>query len=232
MKTIYRISILALSLALFIVSCDSKEDNRSFENILKNHIISKEQGIEMFNEFQRNRTDIVEPILQKKYGDGSFEDTKFVWLSLEDMKEYMAFLEAIQKENPKKDVSGVRVYFAAYPDKQRFENRRIKHPKQQTFFMIPTVNSGWKDRNNNENVKHLPFVIEYNGNNPLKGKFKVVKRLMLDYEKEGRYNDYNKRNGIQEGNFNLLKTLAPKYKGTTNTLFNEGEMSPPPNSRG
>ncbi|WP_298900992.1 hypothetical protein [uncultured Psychroserpens sp.] len=231
MKTIYRISIMALSLALFIVSCDRKKDKRSFDNIFKNHIISKEQGVNMFREFQRNRTKIIEPILQKKYGDPSFEDTKFVWLSLEDMKEYMAFLEAIQEENPKKEVSGLRVYFAAYPNERQYNGKTIKHPKQQTFFMIPTVNSGWAD-GNNVNVSHLPFVIEPDGKNRLKGKFKIVKELMLDYKKDGRYDFYNKRNGIQEGSFNMFKTLVPKYKETTNTLFNEGEMSPPPNGRG
>ncbi|WP_282148931.1 hypothetical protein [Algibacter lectus] len=98
--------------------------------------------------------------------------------------------------------------------------------------MIPTVNSGMSD-GNNANLNHLPFVIKPEGENPLKGRLEIVKDLMLDYDKENRYNLFNKRNNIQEGSFNIFGVLMQEGDEhsdlTTSTIFNEGEMSPPPN---
>ena len=228
MKTLYRLSVILLLIAIAVFSCE-KNNAQSFDNLFKKHIISENQGVDMFREFQNSRTNVIEPILKKRYNDSAFEDTKFVWVSLDDMKEYMHFIETIQKENPKRDVSGLRLYFAAYPNSKEFNGKRIKHPRQQTFFMIPTVKNQ-RATSRNVNLNHLPFVIEPKGNNALKGNFKIVEELMLDYDKKSRIDTYNKTNNVQEGSFSAIR-LTNRKQETTSTIFNEGEMSPPPNKR-
>ncbi|WP_204344386.1 hypothetical protein [Psychroserpens algicola] len=229
MKTFYRSSVILLLIVIAVFSCEKKK-KQTFDNLFKKHIISEQQGIDMFHEFHNSRTNLIEPILQNHYNDSTFQDTKFVWVSLDDMKTYIHFVETIQKENPTKDVSGLRLYFAAYPNSNEFNGKRIKHPRQQTFFMIPTVKNK-RSTEKNVNLNHLPFVIESKGDNVLKGSFKIVEELMLDYDKKLRLDTYNKTDINLESSFGARSLLAQESNKTTiSTIFNEGEMSPPPNN--
>jgi hypothetical protein len=191
-----------LLLILFIVY--KTKNNTSFDNLIKKHIISVDLGIKLQSEFEKNRINLIEPTLLNKYKDSVFEDTKFVWFSLEDVKQYLKFIEKIQKENPKKEVSGIRIYFAAYPNNQSF-----KHPGQQTFFMATTVNSG---ANNLEYtiLNHFPFYIESNTQNPLKGDFIIIEDLMLgsNETKKRRINAYNGRNKFKKAGFHQTKNKS------------------------
>ncbi|WP_282148932.1 hypothetical protein [Algibacter lectus] len=105
-KTFYRLSVITLLLAIVIFSCED-EKQKSFDQLIEKHIISTDQGVNIFKEFQINRTNILEPILQNRYKDSTFQDTKFVWLSLEDMKEYITYIDAIQDQNPNSDITGL-----------------------------------------------------------------------------------------------------------------------------
>lgn len=216
---------------LFIFSCEEVRETKDYsDKVLNEHIIPIEQGLKMYDEFYSSRTRFIEPRLKRIFKDSTFEDTKFVSFSLEEIKSYIAFIDNIQKENPDYDVSGLRVYFAAYPNSKEFNGKRIKNPGQQTFFMVPTVSIDNKDKTYPQ-LNSLPFYIQGTTENPLKGAFIIVDELMLDYNKPERLKLYKKNEARQKASFNILTSLAPNSIIATSTFFNEGEMSPPPKSK-
>lgn len=228
MKTNTRLLCL-LTIIIFYVSCEkpnaSSSNSKSLENLFDNRIISVEQGIKMYKEHDLKRTKLLSPILQEMYNDSTFVDTKFVYFSLKDMKDYISFLEHVQEQNPDQEVSGVRVYFGTYPESsQNFENN-IKNPNQQTVFMVPTKNIGQVDPDYN-NMNNIPFYIEGSRDNPYKGKFVIIDELMLDYNKQERLDIASANSQVQKASLLNLQTTEDKV--VTSTLFNEGEMSPPP----
>lgn len=231
MKNFYYLLSITLFVAVF-VSCESKinkPDDRkgdSFDGLIKKHIISVDQSIAMYQEYENKRAKLVGPLLEKVYEDTSFVDTKFVSFSLEDIKEYLAFIEQIQQENPEQNISGLRFYFAAYPNAESDGFRKIKNPRQQTVFIAPTVDAGNLD-SKYKSLNHLPFYIKGTKENPLKGDFVVIEELMSGYNKKERLNTYNVKNNISKASFGLNMPTLIKIEGTS-PIFNEGEMVPPP----
>ncbi|WP_158847563.1 hypothetical protein [Algibacter sp. L1A34] len=235
MKTFNPFLIIPLLLCTFLFSCGQLKGEKSMENsksrdvLLQNHLISSAQGKEMFAEFNENRTKIIEGTLQEKYKDNDFEDTKFIWYSLDEIKAYLQYIESIQKANPKQDVSGLRIYFAAYPNSKKFKSgKSIKHPKQQTVFMIPTVGVDLGEKKH-KSMNHLPFIIKSDSSNPLAGQFEIVDELMIDFNKKKRLEMYYKKaQNFQKAGVNFSASLFTARAVETSTIYNEGEMIPPP----
>ncbi|WP_405291034.1 hypothetical protein [Algibacter sp. Ld11] len=235
MKTFNPFLIIPLLLFAYIFSSGALKDENSIEkikpqdDILKKHLISSAQGKEMFAEFDKNRAQVIDSNLQDLYKDRNFEDTKFIWYSLDEIKAYLKYVEAIQKANPKQDVSGLRIYFAAYPNSKRFKSgNAIKHPKQQTVFMVPTVAVKGGDKEYN-NLNHLPFVIQSSSPNKLEGQFEIVEELMDGHNKKDRLELFRKQTKrFQKAGVNFSASLFPARASETSTIYNEGEMTPPP----
>ena len=236
MKHLQRLSVSLFVLTMFLFSCDKKTSDVKQEsareikvkdNALEEHLISVNQGTEMYHEFDENRIKVLAKTLKDKYKNPDFNDTQFIWYALEDLKAYIEYVEAIQKANPKQDVSGLRIYFGAYPDSGKFKDgKKIKLPGQQTVFMVPTVaiEGGSKEYNA---LNHLPFVINSKATNSLNGDFKIIDDLMNSTSKKERLNlFYKKSQNFQTAGFN-----TNTFTGSTAELkmiFNEGEMIPPP----
>lgn len=220
-----------------ISSCTNETKNKKsntkkshpFESMLNTHIIPVSHGIKLKQEYVSKRTEPLEPLLKEIYNDSMFVDTEFIHFSLEDMKNYVNFLEHIQAENTDKEVSGIRIYFGAYENMPRMDGRPVKYPKQQTVFMVPTVNIG-KVNTDFDNLNHLPFYVEGTIENPYKGKFLIIDDLMLNYNKEERLNMANQKTTSQKAFIgSSVETKSPLQQNIiTSTVFNEGEMSPPP----
>ncbi|OEK07749.1 hypothetical protein A8C32_16725 [Flavivirga aquatica] len=216
-------------LLIIVKFCKDKEPHTDDGNnptyAAPKKIIPINKGIDLFKEYHKNRTKLIEPHLRRLYNDSSFIDTKFVWYSLDEIKEYIAYIEKVQKTNPSYNVTGIRLYYGAY------SNKHEKFPNQQTFFMVPTMKSEKQDPKHN-NMNHIPFYIEYEkGGNPIKGNFVAMDELMLDYNKKERLNPYLKSNQ-QEGNFSLnisrLFSSTALNNAITSLVYNESEASPPP----
>ncbi len=207
---------------------DNHGGHGDFEKHVKQHLIPVDQSIAMFREFESKRAKVVEPILRDIYKDSTFVDTKFVSFSLKEIKAYLKFIERIQEENPKQTVSGLRFYFAAYPNENTvgIAERAVKHPKQQTVFIAPTVDAGDIDKTY-KSLNHLPFYIKGTKENPLKGDFIIIDELMVDYEKEKRLRVYNTQHNINKASFGLNMAVLGEDE-ITSPVYNEGEMVPPP----
>ncbi len=222
-------TLTLLLLIIVIQSCKKKEqhtDNgKKSTYVTPRKIISVEKGINLFKEYDKNRTQLIEPQLRKLYNDSTFVDTKFVWYSLKEIKEYIKYIDEVQKQNPAYNVTGLRLYYGAYSNNNN--NTSKKHINQQTFFMVPTIKSSKKD-NKYLSMNHIPFSIKYkNKNNPIKGELVAIKDLMLDYNKEERLKPYFKSK-IQQGNFSFNISPFSLRSDETSLVYNEGEMAPPP----
>lgn len=232
MKKFYPSLVIILTLLLIIVvGCKSLPniDYPSNPNeTLQGHLITKERALTIKQQYDSLRLDLFEDKLKDVYHD-DFEDTQFVWISLDKMKAYIKYLERIQRKNRDKDVSGIRVYFAAYPNRTN-----EKYPGNQTSFMVPTVKTNFNDPEFNI-MNHLPFVIQpYTPNDPIKGDFIPLENLMIDYKKEDRMTLYNKTNGLQKTAARSSQAIssstaaAAQENNTTKTILNEFNLAPPP----
>ena len=228
-KSHYLAGILFCNL-LFLISCDfvDKKNYSTHNKSLEKHLIPVEKAIEMHHQYEMLRTDLLADTLKDIYKKPDFKDSKFAWFSLEDIKAYLAYIEAIKKANPEQDVSGIRIYFAAYSNGEETNGSQNSYPGQQTFFMIPTVKINNPTTTFNA-LNHLPFyLISDEEKGLVKGEFVVSTDLMHGFEKEKRLENFNKQPKVLKGSFG-----APAKGGSTcqyrvSTVFNEGELTPPP----
>jgi len=164
-------------------------------------------------------------------------------MPLEDLKAYVNYIETIKNTNPEDEVSGIRLYFSAYPNKSQLYDRDIKYPGQQTIFMVPTVKSDMRNERN-PTMNHLPFAIKpYSTENPIKGSFIILEKLMLEYyksqERVRHYYENSKQNrkntttgsqvttGSTSG-FSARSGSRANNTGLTSTAYNEFQQAPPP----
>ncbi|WP_422104886.1 hypothetical protein [Winogradskyella sp.] len=223
----YVIIILLLILALFKFGVFDQDSPQS--DVYRKHIISIESAKELRAEYLTNRKELFQPELRRIYEDSTFEDTEFVWFPLESIRSYLNFIDNIQANHPGEDISGLRLYFMAYPKSS------IKYKGQQSIFMVPTVRYQ-HDNNSYETMNNLPFYL--NGaepENPFGGKIALYTDLMSSYLLKDRLNNFNKRRASEAQKaslgFGFSTTLdSANILNNTSTIFNESQAYPPPKS--
>lgn len=225
MKKSYFLLTVIFTLIL-LVCCKSLQLPSYNLEILGNHLISVDRATEIKNRYQTERIDLLENQLKDLYNNDDFRDSKFAWLPLDKMKAYVAYIESIKVANPEENVSGIRLYFATYPNNVSGE----KYPGQQTFFMVPTVKTDFNDTTF-ETMNHLPFVIQPNNSStPLKGEFIILDELMQTYKRDVRYSSYHTNNNEpQRTGLQTSRSSARLAQGeVTKTILNEFNLAPPP----
>ena len=112
----------------------NRSDERNRTEMLK-HIIPVSDAVEMYGLYKKERLDITKNYLQQQYGQ-DFKDTKTVWLDINNLKEYIRYVEEKSREVGVKP-TGLQFYFSVYPS--RIEDNKRNH---QTFFIAPTKRNG------------------------------------------------------------------------------------------
>lgn len=116
--------------------------------------------------------------------------TEFTFIPLQELKNYIKFIEALQHINPKQNISGIAINLGAYNIEDDFNtlNSDPMHPERKgdyrgriTSFLTPT----FYDKNNNNTsmplLNHVPFYIEYqDASNKFKGEYKPI----VNYNKQ------------------------------------------------
>ncbi|WP_397362187.1 hypothetical protein [Olleya sp. R77988] len=221
-----KLSVLKLgflvTVMLLINSCDF--GNKKPSKTPPKQIVKIEKAINMFNTEKQVKKKVINPVLKNFYKDQQFIDTEFAWFSLEQMRQYINYIDAIQLENPEEEVSGIRVYFGRYN-----RSNSDKFINQQTVFFVPTVSNA-AAKSEYKTLNHLPFAIQPNDNkNPIKGKFTILEPLVYGTkDKKERINRYYKTQKIQQKaglSFSFLPNLNTEL---TSTILNEGDLAPPP----
>lgn len=109
----------------------------------------------------------------------NYDHTQFTWLSLETLKSYIATLDEVAKIN-QKEISGIRIYFAKYPESGDYSNEEVENlkPGRETMFFAPTMKVAVNDSNKDyEVLQNVPFGIKSNGDDIYVGNFEKINVL-------------------------------------------------------
>ena len=147
-------SLIAIFCAVLVLtSCKEKKESTPPEDTDEpttevkppKQIITSEQAFEMYKNYSTNRVPIIEAYENEKYPDQKFEASRFGDYDLATIKNYIAYVEQ-EAAKAKVEVSTLRFYFSNYPNKETFaDGRTIKHPRQNSFFILPTTKMDGKD---------------------------------------------------------------------------------------
>ncbi|PRX53911.1 hypothetical protein [Flagellimonas meridianipacifica] len=102
-------------------------------------IISIEQSKSLYDNYTRNRIAPIMAFEKEMNDDEEFEAARFVDFDYDTMKQYIAYVEQEAKK-AKVDVSTFRLYFANYPNSEKFrDGKKVVHPRQNSIFILPTM---------------------------------------------------------------------------------------------
>lgn len=137
---------------------------------LEKKFISIEKSVEIKNIYSNDIGKLIET------NKDDYDHTQFTWLSLETLKSYIATLEEVGKIN-QKEVSGIRIYFAKYPESGDYSNEEIENlkPGRETMFFAPTMKVAVNDSNKDyEVLQNVPFSIKSIGADKYVGNFEEI----------------------------------------------------------
>lgn len=95
--------------------------------------ITSEEAKELNQNFEKTRSKKLNKIVQKEEGHPNEKDAVSSWFSLDELKEYIAYVE---EQGKKKDISvnGIRIYFGAYANSEKDKAKQ----GLSTVFLVPT----------------------------------------------------------------------------------------------
>lgn len=189
-------NLLFISLSVLLISCkEIPKDHPPAEPTkeMLEHIIPTGKAIDMHRGYINERIMPFRDTLKGKYGD-DFEDTRKLWLSLPELKNYIAYVEKRSKEQ-NITPEGLLFYLSISKEDDRQKN-------QQTFFIAPTIK---------ENSSQTGYTLE-----DIDGKPQVVflKKIMDNN------NDIQQQGDMQRASFSINLQQDEKgllYNKTTNT---------------
>lgn len=172
-------------------------------------IIAIDQAVEMKNEYSKT----ISPLIEELKSDATHEyhATEFAFIDFEMLKNYVKLLEDVEQIN-EKSVSGVRIYFSAYPNDVMDSTRTNPLYKgRETLFIAPTIKVASSSDVTLEypNLCNVPFCINPEEENNLQGSFEVIGNLL---------------NELDEKPINTTFDVL----GKTSLIMNEFSLTPPP----
>ena len=207
---------IAIVSTLFLGCNDQKKSPEALINEEvkpPSQIISIDEAKSVYDNYTVKRASLIEAS-EAPLEDGSkFIASRYGDYSIEDMKQYIAYVEQEAKVAGVK-VETLRLYFSTYPDKKEFpDKKKVKHPRQNSFFIVPTMkvdtmNLGFYIKNLGDGKKEAVLIRDYPG--------------MMD-GKIGETNKTYKSFASMVPNFNFSA-----YQGDESLILNDSHMSPPP----
>ncbi|MFY7810997.1 MAG: hypothetical protein ACOVQ2_04625 [Flavobacterium sp.] len=140
---------------------------------VEKQLISTEKSIEIKENYKKDIGNLIES------GKEGYKHTEFAWLSLETLKNYIAILDEVGKIN-KKEISGLRIYFAKYAETGDYTQEDIEKlkPGRETVFLAPTMKVEVNDTNKDyEVLQNVPFDIIPTGEYSYIGNYEEIKAL-------------------------------------------------------
>ncbi len=102
-------------------------------------IISLEESKSLYDNYTKHRWDMIHTYEMERKPGEEFVPARYSDFDYATIKQYLAFVEQEAKE-AQVDISTLRIYFANYPDKERFpDGEKVVHPRQNSIFMVPTM---------------------------------------------------------------------------------------------
>lgn len=206
-----------------LMSCEQKKEKRPVQEPepkeieAPKQIVTVDQAKTMYNAYGERRVGLIEQYENELAPEKKFDVARFGYYDYNTIKEYMHYIEQEAKKADVK-ISSLRFYFSNYPDKKSFEDgREIKHPKQNSFFIIPAV----KDKNDREYGFYIRE--EDDGTN-----VPVLLTDNLEPKKDGDMDRQQSGESKSEASFMPTASPAPYYVKNKSLVLNEANMVPPP----
>lgn len=153
MKTTQKVFVRTVSLCfglLLLTNCglfdqkDPKPEDPEEETPIidePENIISLEEADVIYQNYSRHRIDIIERYeKEKRAPEEEFQASRFVDFDYDTIKQYIAYVDQEAAKAGVKKVTKLRLYFANYPKDKTFPNKKeVVHPRQNSIFMVPTL---------------------------------------------------------------------------------------------
>lgn len=204
-------------LCFFAVSaffgCNQQQKENTLIVDAPTNIISLNEADAIYNNYSTHRVSLIESYeTQQRQPDEKFEASRFVDFDYDAIKQYIAYIDQEALAGGVKKVTKLRLYFANYPNEEKFPNgKKVIHKRQNSIFMVPTLEKGGIN---------YGFFIGKNGTAELIKDWK-------DSSKDGLGFSLDKKQEAQAGfvhNFVLNTSL----QGSKSLAFNFGQGGPPP----
>lgn len=146
-KFVFKIMLLFLC-SSFLISCEDKTSNEKEDEkpIVEapSNIISLNEADVIYDNYSKHRVALIEPYeTQQRSPEEKFKASRFVDFDYETMKQYIAYVDQEAAKAGVKKITKLRLYFANYPNKENFPNKKkVIHPRQNSIFMVPTLDKG------------------------------------------------------------------------------------------
>lgn len=215
MKTNHLVTIAtSIFIGSLLISCANDKQESNYEGV-PSQLISVDQGVDMKREYDTK----VAPFIKASKPDEDYDPTEFAYIELDSLKKYIAFLEKVERLNNKK-ISGIRIYYAAYP-KTAAGNVKIKHPGRETFFFAPTMEQSGgnltQEQKQYSHLQNIPFsIVPKDASNKYVGDFRPIEGLL--FEKDVKMK-------MQNASLQQDPTTGMEE---TSLLLNELNLCPPP----
>ncbi|WP_452222198.1 hypothetical protein [Lacinutrix salivirga] len=226
MKNLKSIVFLLFVSLCVATSCDYKEVISTSEYERKGRLLTLEEAVNMRENYQVSIMPAIEEAQNNRLQTENYSGTQYIWIDIEHLKEYVAFLEAVEKKNadqPK--ISGVAIYLGAYgkdysaqksdkeSNKKQVVNRTGDYRGRETVLLNPTfVEHG----NKTDNIlNHKPFKIS--PINPKEDKYKGTYKVFTALE----YNPNKSQNASR-------MIMMSKKENDTDTSLADNELGTVP----
>jgi hypothetical protein len=122
------------------------EPNTPIEVSAPSNIISLDEANSIYDNYTKHRIALIETYeSQEREPSESFEAARFVDFDYQMIKDYIAFIDQESAKAGVKEVTKLRMYFANYPNENKFpDGKSVVHKRQNSIFLTPTlaVNGG------------------------------------------------------------------------------------------
>jgi hypothetical protein len=190
---------------------ESQEPTKEIEAPEK--IISIDEAKNGYDNYTQKRVNLIEAAEEPSKDGTKFVASRYGEYDIETVKTYIAYVEQEAKAAGV-EIKTLRFYFSTYPDKEEYsKNKKIKHPRQNTFFILPTMKV---------DTLNLGFYIKNLGD----GKKEAA--LIRDYPSK-----LKKGMGYTKTTQKSYASLLPSFnlntfQGEGSLILNDSHMSPPP----
>lgn len=176
------------------------------------NIITLKQADALYANYSNYRSPIINQYETKERAPSeAFEVARFVDFDYKQLKDYLAYVDQEAEKAGVKEVTKLRLYFANYPNEDKFsDGKKVVHKRQNSIFLTPTmaINNG-----------DYSFYIGENGK----------PKLIIDWKAE-QLKDLN--NPTKETN---EASLVPNFFSSSafngqSLIYNRGNNGPPPHT--
>jgi hypothetical protein len=137
-------------------------------------LITIAEAVSLKEEFNNPTTAVLQST--EKRIDKKKQQTIFTYIDLQSLKDYVTFLEEVQKLNNKK-ISGVRIYYGAH---KSFDSTKTS---RETLFFVPTMKVASTPLSTKYPLlENIPFAIVPKGSNKFIGNFKPIAGLLYEFD--------------------------------------------------